>query len=247
MMEFNNPFECAEYEVFKNTFLQCVDLNVNFIQSEKLDGYWEHFIDFAKNVFKLEIPKEPKPGISVIESKKIETKYIFNYDKASVSVVLGHKGYNSFQNVMQRHLENIITYFKSIEVDKIQSFTYKKDNIFPFHLQDESSLKNILSFVFRSDYDDMIKGNESEKVFKLEKEKKIRLNDECDMLLTMGYDIKNKNDINILFSLSTEYKPIKAFSLSELTDNISKLNKIMFDAFVNMISVNIINIMKGEK
>lgn len=243
-MKFKNPFPSTVHEVFKYTFLQGVELDVNAMGKSDLNEYWERFTHFAKDEFGLVIPKKPLPDNSAITSKDIDTRFIFNYNTSSAFIRLGHKGYTSFETTMLKRVDTLLKYFRDVaEVYSVRKIMFRKRNVFPFYYKGTLRVNEILEYVFSSKEISKIDETE-EKLVKSTKEKKIPLAKDANLLFTVGYSVKDEGNIDLFLDLLTEYMPAEGIMLSDFVGNLTELNGIMYDAYMSLVTDNVIKAME---
>ena len=248
-MNFINPFPLTEHEVFRYTFLQGVDLDVRYIQKDSLEVYWERFKRVTEDEFNIEIPSKPLPGNSAVTSKEIETRFVFNYDASSAFILIGHKGYNSFEHTMLKRVDTLLKFLSGVaEVDTVKTILFRKRNIFPFNYEGELNVNDIFKYVFSSKYvgeKDIIDSRKNGAVkFAMEKKLSLSETSDADLLFTVGYSVKDDSKIDLLLDLSTDYRPAGGIPVLDFRENLSKLNGIIYDAFMSLVTDNVIKVMR---
>lgn len=251
-MNFTSPFPKVEPVTFKFTFLREVGLEVTFktavLTDDSKSEYWLRFKDFAKDKFKLDIPNEYRPGNSEIFSKDAETKFVFNYEQGCVGLQMGSKRYVMFDTTLVEYLKIIILYLNDVAcVKDVNKLVLRKTNVFPFTSKGCSmKVKDILHATFKPEHAadfNKKKGGVGELVKEI-KDIKIGLGEDTALLLTLGYEVVDGENVNVLFNMCSEYEPKGHMAVDDVSETAKALNDIMYDAFIYYISEQVCAIMK---
>lgn len=250
-MSFINPFSEVEHKVFKHTFLHRVVTNLEFANdSVSNETYWNAFKPFAQRLFYINNLPDKYPGDGTVNfnSDKTDTTFAFSSRKAYTSI--GQIGYRSFEDTLQKHLEIINTFLdKVIQVKKIERLSIKKSNVWPFKIKDsQNNVKELLNFVFKEEHTTDLEYSKAEKgeIVRVCKEAKIDLKDNASLLINIGFEVENKDSVKVLLDTETTYIPTEGLLTTSIIPKAREINKIMFDAYMEVITSNIVDIMKKE-
>lgn len=246
-MNFSNPYPHTIHEVYPHTFLQMIAADVRFTSPHTSDEYWQKFRKFSEEIFKISVTEHPIAPDQYAEfsSEAAETVYSFKNDAALVAI--GSKGYKSFGETMPEHFRTIQGFLQNVvPSSKVHTLTLGKKNRFPFHITLEHfEVKEALNYVFKAEHvEDMDHKIEKGELVKVTKEAKVDLSNHANLLLTIGFQVIDHENVHLLLDLQASYAPPEGIDANQLYDLAVELNGIMYDAFKYVVTENIIDILR---
>lgn len=248
-MIFSNPYPHIQHEVYPMTFLQMISAKMKFTSQDSPDDFWNKFRKFSEETFHIPVKDMPfdKDHYAELSSEEAETSYAFKCDTATV--VIGSKGYNSFKETMPVHFKNIGDFLQNVAcVSFIDGLTLEKRNRFPFHVSLEKlDLGDALNYVFKTEFTEGLEYRiEVGQRVKVTKDTRVEIGKCAYMILTVGFQVIDDSNVHLIFDVLASYTPSEAIGSGEIYNIALELNDIMFGAFRNVVTDNIIDVMKGD-
>ena len=249
-VDMNEIFEHIERKVYKRTFLQQVDVRLEYpiIEKEKLTPELVEAVDeFFKNHFQLEQNNIPLSENEIF-LKDDEQQLAFRFAPIASMLSVGYKNYNTFYDSVLPYLYPLKEYvFKVLGRREVKTYL-RKVNVFSTDNQSEVAqdklerlfLQNVFSSAFLS-------AEESKSRVRIdgeETELSVR-NFKTDgfTLELRTYILHRENGLTSLFLDS-----IVSFDAgsSGLEDMLKKANSLLFDSYHWAVSEGIIDVMNKE-
>lgn len=252
-MDFQSAFAHSEHKTFKNTFLDSSHIRMSY-----RDGAWsdatflERLTPYAKAAFQVDVTEFNKEKNLRFFAQGIDTEYLFCADHAEVRV--GRKMYTSFAETMQPHLTHLQRFVRDVLKEaSVRDISITKRNSWRIDMQDaQSDLSAPIKYILREEYADELK-REGEGKGKGEGvvQKQLMLQSPLqpaggDLFIKLGFDYTQAPQLQLTLRLQARYNPKEGVAVDEMPAIAEGLNKVIFDAYMGIVTPQVIEIMDKE-
>ena len=246
-MNIVNPYNELEHVVYKRTFLRKVQVVLDFNSCDDILLNDRQFKDFVAKYFETKVPSEGPSRLSSVEICDDNAQVRFVLSEKSAKVDVGHKFYNSFAQTMYPLVTKLCAYIEQIcKTSHIANLTIRKSNL--WHLRTEEDIKNVYSsalrYTFREqhveDMASMIFPNQMP--FKVSKEGRLRFSG-GGMTTLISAEVKNAHEAYFTLDFNASTQDI---NVDDAFDALGKLNEIVYCAFHDIVSKNVLELMKNN-
>ena len=244
MMNIINPYRELEHKVYARTFLRDVVVELKFEEGVRDVGFLKKYLQEYFNV----TVDERASSFSYVELtdplKKL--KFVFSEKNAKVEV----KGvfYKSFADTMLPFMQRLVVYAGQVcAVECVKSLLVRKNNVWEIKAHDNirNAYPKALNFTFKRQHvaDLLSMKLPEETPFKMSKEAEVDLSGGV-LGLKLSTEVKDKQQADLMLGLVAEAADVP---LKDVLEAANKLNDVIYAAFHDIVSVDIINLMESSK
>lgn len=245
-MAIYNPYNKIEHKVYKRTFMRSATATIKYADRPFL-SYKEALAKFFKDNFNVDYTPDEKTDPESININSNAEQLSFSFFKSVASVSVGAKDYKSFADSLQPRIGSLVAYLDAVNVENAENVTLRKENVWDLKSDDVmSAYKSAIYYTFKDEnIREVVKLNvpEGPKPIKLSREANVSLG---DGKLTVQFVANILDDGYIKLELNLEATATNV-KTAEIFQTFSILNDVLYCAFHDMVSPDIINLMSKQK
>lgn len=241
-MAINNPYAPIEHKVYNRTFLHVASASVEYADTSFLpysQALTKYFDDNFRAAFN---PAGAEPQSVKVSSK--EGRLSFTFLHTGASLLVGAENYMSFASSMQPRIGALVAFLDTVSIDRVKNLSLRKENVWDLKSDDVmTAYKSAIKYTFRNQEIREVAGlsvPDGPKPVRLSREGTVSLG---DGRLTVGFDAEILDDSHIRLILTLEARAFDVVT-SEILQTSSVLNDIIYSAFNDMVSDDIIKLME---
>lgn len=244
MMEIKNPYGTpAEHKVYNQNFLDSVGLEIAY-KRISFASATKPLRLFFKEKFNVSFEPDGQKTLTTINIFSKNNIINFNFSTESVKIDINGAYYVSFQKTVLPLLPNLLKFLEIVSVSKLERVTLTKKN--KWKLEGENILeqrKEALAYTFKEDEIlELAKVEIPEEKFPIKLSRTGSVGAGAGRLTAeVVCQFPDRNEMGMSLNLIAECEKIK---VEELTGALSLLNEIIYCAFHQMVSDNVISIME---
>lgn len=247
-MNIQNPYQGVEHKVFKRTFLQSVEVGVEFEPPMTSEDFSVRIVPFVNDVFKQHIKASIEPTTERAQLNSGNNQVQFDFTLNSAKVIIRQLSYKSFSSSALQFIQILIRFLKEVaNTSTVDRVYIKKTNVWPIESKNsKQSLKGASVFIFKEEHiDDIanIKFVESDYPVSVAKEAVVKCGESASLRAVIRVELSDSTHIN--FTLGLEAQALDV-NIDDIVPDLSQLNDIVFCAFTDVVSDNIFDLMSKE-
>lgn len=244
-------FAFVEYKVFKRTFLEKVEVRMNFRPAVSVFEHAEELTRFINKEFglppgKFDVPSEAAT-IAVDESKG---NIHLEMGNGKAAAVISKGFYKSFEYSLQPRLNRLQRFIEEVEgVSQVDELILTKHNRWQFNCENPvEEITNVLQVVFKTDYAKLLfpteRPGENLATFTIAHEDTSNIDGVGELHSEMSIKV-SKTDKKLVLRLDLEGKA-QNVRVENADMTAHYLNQAIFKKFTEAVSEDVLNLMDKE-
>lgn len=248
-MSIQNPYNEVEHKVFKRTFLQETEVVVNFEPPMTLEEFSIRIVPFVNKTFNQNIPDNTiDKATERAELTSNDSQVKFEFTIKSAKVIIGPAAYKSFSASVIQYVAILANFLRDVaHADSVVNASINKINIWPIQSKNsKTSFRGASLFIFKKEHiDDIanIRFEESGYPVSAAKEAVVNCGDSAFLKAVIRVELKDAENASFMLGLKAQASDI---GVDDLMADLPKLNDIIFGAFTDIVSNNILDLMSKE-
>ena len=247
-MSIQNPYKDVEHKVFKRTFLQETEVVVNFEPPMTSEEFSTRIVPFVNKTFNQSIPDTIDNATERAELTSNDSQVKFDFSIKSAKVVIGPAAYKSFSTSVIQYIAILVNFLRDVaHAESVADTSINKINIWPIQSKNSKlSFRGASLFIFKKEHiDDIanIKFEESDYPVSAAKEAVVNCGNSASLKAVIRVELKDAENASFMLGLKAQTSNI---DVDDLMADLPKLNDIIFGAFTDIVSDNILDLMSKE-
>lgn len=248
IMSIKNPYKEVEHKVFKRTFLQETEVMVNFEPPMTSEEFNTHIVPFVNKTFNQNITGAIDKATERVELTSNDSQVKFDFTVKSAKVVIGPTAYKSFSASVIQYVAILVDFLRDVaHVELLVNASINKINVWPIQSKNSKvSFRGASLFIFKKEHiDDIanIKFEESDYPVSIAKEAVVNCGDSASLKAVIRVELKDAENANFMLGLKAQTTNV---NVNDLMADLPTLNEIIFGAFTDIVSNNILDLMSNE-
>lgn len=249
-MKIINPYSQLEHRVYQRTFLQDVQVEFDFNLCQGVSHDKQRIIkDFFSQYFEVSIGQDvPSSSFSIGLSDR--NKLIqFRFTEEKTLVTVSPQAYESFTTTMLPFIDKQLAYMEKVcSVSCAKKMIIRKRNVWKVLLNEGASVKDVYASALRYTFNeryvyDMVSIVLSDEASsKISKDANVNLGDGT-LKVILSAEIKDRQKIFFTLEFIAAAENV---SLKDIPEVATSLNDVVYCAFRDVVSKDVINLMEQE-
>ncbi len=244
MMNIVNPYGELEHRVYARTFLRDIVVELKFEAGVRDNSILKRYLQEYFNV----TVGDRASSFSYVELTDPNKLLKFVFSEKNARVEVKGVSYKSFADTMLPFVQRLIAYVEQVcAVEHVKSLSVKKNNVWEIKAHDDirSVYPKALIFTFKRQHiSDLLSMKLPEETpFKVSKEAEMDLSDGV-LRLKLATEVKDEQQADFMLGLVAEAAVVP---VKDVLEAATKLNDVIYAAFHDIVSIDIINLMESNK
>lgn len=243
IMKIINPFQDIEHKVYNRTFMREASADIEYVETS-LSAKADVLVKYLKDNFNVDFNPQGGSEVGTIEVSAKQQHLLFTFSKTLASVRIGARDYRSFASTMQPGIGRLVSFLNAIGVTEVVRVTLKKQNVWDLDSEDVfNAFKTAIPYTFSDEgIREVARLNisNSPKPVKISREANAEIGD-GRLVVKFDAEILDERHIRFVLGLEAFANDVK---VAEILESSSLLNDIIYAAFHDLVTPDIIKLME---